>query len=167
MVRPRRRLLPQLPREIDQVESRLLLLFRDLAAGREEWPLLLFGSVGTGKTRAALVLADRAETASYFTVDTLCDLVVSGGAGPAWWEILEGKELAILDELGCRQSVGDLHYASVKKFLDTRELAGRRSILIANQSPDELRLLYDDRICSRALCGTWFELKGPDRRFAI
>lgn len=164
LVPPSRRILPQLDREINLLNSDTLMLFRALAAGGAKWPLYLFGPVGTGKTRAALCFADRAESCYYATADSLADLIVRGDADPLFWEMLAAKELAILDELGCRQNVSDLHYCAVKRFLDVRELAGNRMILLSNISPPELQQLYDDRLCSRILQGTWYELDGPDRR---
>ena len=77
------------------------------------------------------------------------------------------KDLAVLDELGQRATVGDLHYSAVKKFADARELhAGRVAVYISNLGPKGFAALYDDRISSRVLCGSRYELKGRNRRAA-
>jgi hypothetical protein len=55
----------------------------------------------------------------------------------------------------------------VKNFADARAINARGvAVYVSNVAPNELASMYDDRICSRLLCGTWFELKGPDRRLA-
>ncbi len=166
--KPMRRVLPNLPRDIQKVDPKLVDLFRRLAVGEAKLPLYLHGPVGSGKTLASLCLADMTETAVYRTVEDLCDEVMAGDAGEVatTWAAIETTELAILDELGTRKNVGDLHYGVVKRFSDARELSGNRpAIYISNISPDGLRGVYDARINSRILCGTWFELVGKDRRF--
>ncbi len=150
---------------MDAVEPTLVELFRKLAVGKQAWPLYLHGAVGTGKTAAALCLADMAETAGYWHVESLCDQVM--GSGGDVWQTVEEKNLAILDELGTRERVTDLHYSSVKRFVDCRDLQGNKpAIYISNLDPKALADVYDARITSRVLRGTWFELAGEDRRLA-
>jgi hypothetical protein len=145
-----------------KVQPALVDVFRKLVSGRAPWPLYLHGAVGGGKTCAALALADFIDTAVYFTAEDLADQQMRDGID---WEIVRTKGLAMLDELGERERVGDLHYSVVKKFCDAREVyAGRVAIYIGNLKPSELATLYDDRICSRVLAGTRFELVGDDRR---
>jgi hypothetical protein len=96
--------------------------------------------------------------------------------GEKWatWErlasIAEGKAdwtpgLAILDELGTRQKTTDLHYQALKTFCDDREFSYFRvAIYISNLEPQAIASVYDDRIASRVLCGTWFRLDSQDRR---
>ena len=73
---PERRLLPMLHRQMSQVDPRLVAVFRKLIAGEAAWPLFVHGDVGTGKTLAALSLADFATTASYWTVESPCDCIM-------------------------------------------------------------------------------------------
>jgi hypothetical protein len=81
------------------------------------------------------------------------------------WGEIERKELAVLDDIGCRERVGDLAYRMVKKFADIREFNGKvASIFISNLRPKQLAEVYDDRVASRLLSGTVFELTGVDRR---
>lgn len=157
------RLMPQLPRDPALVDPRLWKLFGKLANGQAKWPLLLHGPPGTGKTCAAFCVCDRSRTAMYATTDALCDRVLRGD-DPNLFEWIASKDLAVLDELGCREKVGDLHYTTVKQFADARR--EKPTIYITNLSINELRSIYDDRIVSRVLCGTWFELTGEDRRLA-
>ncbi|HWB14487.1 MAG TPA: AAA family ATPase [Pirellulales bacterium] len=167
LVRCRPRLLVNAPRDMAQVEPALVNLMRRLVEGKAPWPLYLHGQTGTGKTAAALALCDITVSAAYFVMDTLCSLILA--AGPAdvrnTWGDIEAKELVVLDELGTRQEVGDLHYATLKRVADAREVhAGRRAIYVSNLSPEEFCKVYDDRIKSRVLCGSKFELDGRDRR---
>jgi len=147
------------------VNESLVQVFRDLVAGKERWPLFLHGPVGTGKTSAALCLADWCDTATIVTPDRLCDITKRDNAETEW-DFIARKELAILDELGTR-TVNEFHYSVVKRFLDEREEhAGRVGIYISNIKPSDVSTLYDDRIASRLLCGTRVELSGKDRRVA-
>ncbi len=149
------------------VDSRLRTTLRELATGEARWPLYLWGTSGAGKTMAALCLVDYVPPAGrfYATVGELCDAVMAQEAKGNWKQVREA-ELAILDEIGERRNIGDLDYTTVKRFMDLRESRqGRVAIYISNLSPGDLQKAYDDRIASRALCGTVFELKGSDRRF--
>ena len=157
---PERRIFPEVPRRMDLVDEKL-------AAGKAKWPLYLHSPVGPGKTFAALCLCDFAHTAIYHTVDNLCNRILRNVPleTDAEWSRIGSKALAVLDEIGERERVTDLHYTVLKQFLDTRELlAGRVGIYISNLKPDDLPKLYDDRLVSRLLAGTVFELTGPDRR---
>lgn len=162
-IRPVVRLHPDRQRSVEQVDASLRQMFADLIAGRKPWPLLLYGEPGVGKTCAALCLCDTAATAALLTVDALCGQIMHGDERELWpW--LAAKELAVVDELGARQTIGDLHYSALKGFCDARD--GKPTVYIANGAPQSLRTLYDDRIFSRIACGSWFELRGADRRFA-
>lgn len=138
-----------------------------LAQGELPWPLLLHGKPGRGKSCAALALADLTETAGFWTCEGLADLEFDHARGErnAEYERVGSKHLAILDELGTRANVGEVGYKVVKRFADVREAEAHRvAIYISNVAPHELAGIYDDRIASRLLCGTVFELKDEDRR---
>ncbi len=140
-------------------------MFVALVNGEAQWPLFLHGNTGRGKTCAALALCDWAVHSIYRTVDDLCDSIMDRSKPASPWDWLTNPDLAVLDELGARENVGDLHYSAVKRFTDWREMKSRRvAIYISNHGPDAIEKLYDDRIASRILCGTWFELGGDDRR---
>jgi hypothetical protein len=157
------RLLPGLLRNMALVPTPLITLFRQLLAGNARWPLYLHGPAGGGKTCAALALCDWVETATYVTTEDLAAAQMSDRG--ADWQAVQTKGLAVLDELGERERVGDLQHTVVKKFADLREVyAGRVAIYISNLRPSQLPSLYDDRVCSRILSGTRFELAGEDRR---
>lgn len=177
---PKRRLYPTLPRSVAQVDDGLRKLFTQLAAGKADWPLFLYGSVGTGKTAAALCFADCVQNATYTTVQGLCDDVMAGKAIETEDATVNYRlhlddpphdpsirqSVSILDELGTRSKIGDLEYSAIKRFADHREFEHRNVVVyVSNLTPEQLREVYDERIASRVLRGTWFHLAGPDRRF--
>ena len=162
-----RRILPDVYRRMDLVDKDLLAVFRRLVSGQTKWPLLLHGGVGTGKTCAALCLADFADSAAYYAVADLCDMTMqqSPEEVAATWNKIAGKELVILDEIGTRTQVGDLEYGVVKRVLDAREFhAGHVAVYISNLPPKLLTALYDQRIVSRLTAGTVHRLPKGDRR---
>lgn len=169
LVPEHRRLLPNLDRHLSAVDPALLRVLGDLAEGRAPWPLLLWGPPGRGKSCAALALADITDTAGYWTCEELADFAMQhrGDEVDAEFARIGGKHLAILDELGTRLNAGELAYKTVKRFADVRETESRRvGIYISNVAPHELAALYDDRLASRLLGGTIYELCGQDRRRA-
>jgi DNA replication protein DnaC len=158
--------MPTIVRSLSLVDRKLLEVLHDLAEGRAAWPLFLYGPAGSGKTCAALAFADTIKTATFATVDGLSDAVMRHQADVIWSRV-KNKDLAILDELGARQTVTDLGYTVVKEFADLREqYANRAAVYISNADPKGIHRLYDDRIASRVLSGTVFHLLGQDRRFA-
>ena len=161
--------MPHVPRRLDRVDARLLVLFNRLVSGAEPWPLFLFGPSGRGKTSAALALCDVTATATYADLESLATATMSSpDEANHIWERVGSKQLAVLDEIGVRERTGDLHYAMLKRFADLREQqAGRVAIFISNVEPDQIPRLYDDRIASRILCGACFRLDGDDRRHAV
>lgn len=165
---PRRvRILPNLPRAMSKVNPALVEALKRLVGGELRWPLFLHGPAGTGKSSAVLATCDYMLTACYSTVDEACDAEMANDKGPAqvFWSAVREKHLAVLDEVGARATVGDLHFSVVKKFADLRELyAQRAAIYVSNVAPRSITSIYDDRIASRLLAGTVFHLDGADRR---
>ena len=148
------------------VAPELRKLFHELVDGKKPWPLFLYGDTGRGKTRAALALCDLTES-MYFVPS---QLMAAKPTDPVWrWA--EERALVILDEMGATRAGTKgweaFHYDTVKRLLDLRdERPGRVGVYISNLSPAGLQKVYDDRICSRVLCGTTFQLEGKDQRFA-
>ena len=159
---------------MDLVDAALVDVFRKLSHGQAAWPLFLYGTVGTGKTCAALALSDLVVTDWFGTVENAIDVIMQRDTRR--WESdpamrcfnpppAGSSPLVVLDEVGARQKVSDLAYATIKGFADIRELDfGRVAIYISNLEPDAISRVYDDRIASRLLCGTWYKLEGSDRR---
>jgi hypothetical protein len=162
MIPASRRLRPKCPRRMGQIDPKLLGIIRRLCLGDSPWPLFLFGHAGSGKTSAALCVCDIAATACFFEPEQVVDGVI---AGDPPWDAIRQKDLAVLDEIGARERVSDVHYRAVKQFADEREIhANRVAIYVSNISPDVLVDLYDDRVASRLLCGSIFKTSDKDRR---
>lgn len=162
----RKILLPDIIRTWNAVDNRLRDTLLLLAGGGAPWPLYLYGSVGTGKTRASLTLVDHAQ-GSYWTVTDLMDRMRERQRTPWPDHYNEGSPeeahyVAVLDELGTHRIVSDFEYDAVYKFVRWRE--DLPAIYISNHPPSKIRTLYDRRIESRITCGTAFHLDGPDRR---
>jgi DNA replication protein DnaC len=166
--------LPHKSRDLESVSQPVRKSIKACIEGRSEWPLFLFGPAGTGKTCAALCLADRVKSSRYWTEETLCQNVTDAMMGRLFnsagyetflkdvWHWVESAPLVVVDELGTRANVSEHRYSVIKSTLDLRE--GKPLVLISNVEPGELAAIYDDRIASRALCGTVVKAGGSDRR---
>lgn len=148
--------------------------------GDAPWPLTLIGQQGSGKTCAALCVADMTFGGlRYWRVDEACEELIEvmhgrrdyGGTPMSvtkWWEQIRDFELVILDELGTRAHTSDHHYGLITRVLDYR--IGRPTICISNHpltaegDAPSIRSLYDDRLASRLAGGTVIEFAGRDRR---
>ncbi len=171
---------PGLTRTMETVDDGLKSLFRTLTSGESRWPLYLWGEPGRGKTCAALALCDRCVHAPYWTVRELIERELNPERQLPWQvggqryyvHHSEPQGIAVLDELGETPATGKhwterLHSELVKAFADWRiSTALGVAIYISNLSPEQFRGHYDGRIASRVLSGTWYELRGVDRRMA-
>jgi len=151
--------------------------------GLKPWPLFLTGPAGTGKTCAALWLADNALDAVYWPFAGLAAHLLAArdderGAAHQEFEIsriIDGRDLAgnltpnggllVLDEIGARQHVSDWQYEILKRILDGR--LGKPLLVISNASLADLATIYDDRIASRLAAGTIVTFTGTDRRLGL
>lgn len=172
---PNPRVLPLLVRDRDQIPADLRTAINECVTGRAPWPLTILGPAGTGKTRAALCLADVTDSA-YWTIGDLCrDLNRLDREVVFWegctgsrkypvdvWRDIETRKLVIIDEIGSRQTVTDFHYETMKRVLDLRE--ERPAVYISNLTLADLERVYDDRIASRLAGGIVIHLNGADRR---
>jgi hypothetical protein len=161
-----RKILHSIPRSMSLVNLGLVELFRKLATGKAPWPLYLHGPAGVGKTRAVLCLCDFVKYAAYATLAECCDIRMAHGPEP-WQGGLLGEvlDLFVLDEIGLRLKAGDLEFGIITDVWEHRERYGAGvGVYVSNLTPADLHKLYDDRVCSRLLCGTVFKLDGQDRR---
>jgi DNA replication protein DnaC len=165
-------------RSPSEIAPSLKAMIRSLSLGEASWPLLLFGSAGSGKTCVGLCIGDMA---SYRINSLFCDLpglclllnqIRTSGlwttgypprvrSEPDVWREWAHAGLAVLDEIGARAVVSDHHFETLKRALDLRE--GKPAVYISNLDPAQLTALYDDRIASRLASGTVVRLSG-DRR---
>jgi DNA replication protein DnaC len=157
-------LLPSVAREPELVDPELWQRFADLVNGKRPWPLLLHGGAGRGKTCASLALCDVAATAVFVTTNSLIRDMIDGNE-VALFDRIRSKDVAIMDEFGSREKITEIEKRAIMEFGDAR-CQGAPTVYVSNLSPDELRKHYDSRIYSRIANGTWFELKGKDRRFS-
>lgn len=167
-------------RSVEMIDAGLHATMRACCRGDSPWPLVLTGPAGTGKTCAALCLADYAEgRAEYYTTLGLCETVTRsqlgrlewsncGRGGTVWpeqfWSSIASAALVVLDELGCREKVSDHHYECVKRLIDDRH--GRPLVVVSNIALQGIAVVYDDRIASRLAAGTVVNVAGRDRRLA-
>lgn len=163
-----KRALPHLPRERRLQAPALVRVFRELAERRSPWPLYLWGGVGTGKTRGVLAESDWIDWRYgiwYGSVSSLARAYGEVQLSEAGLERLNGElwrcDLVAVDELGIKAPT-DHVFESLAMLADLRDR--RPTIWISNLSPERLIDTYDERICSRLLCGTVLELRGKDRR---
>lgn len=173
---PTARHLPRLERSLAGIDPTLRRALRGLVAGELPWPLFLHGTPGTGKTSALLCLLDHAG-GEYHTMRGLHALLIRaeqgrlewydrGRGGNLWpeqvWDRIGKAPLVVLDDVGCRERVSDLHYETVKQVLEER--AGRPLAVLSNLNLAGIVEIYDDRIFSRLSAGSVVELVGRDRR---
>lgn len=165
---PEVRMMPRMRRESELVTAALRTPLKACIDGKADWPLLIHGGPGTGKTCAALVVCDY-YLGQYWAVPDLCDELrrdFDRGWGDKrtfdLWEQWERWPLAVLDELAIRQRASEFEYDTVKKALDLR--VHKPLILVSNIPPSGIVRSYDDRIASRCCAGTVFKLDAKDRR---
>jgi DNA replication protein DnaC len=174
--RPIREHLPAKARDLESVANPIRKAIKACVEGSAKWPLFLFGPAGTGKTCAVLCLCDHVARSKFWTEETLVQQVTDAMMGrlhssigyPIFtgeiWRRVESAPVVAVDEIGARTVVSDHRYATLKTLLDLRE--GKPLALVSNVEPSELAAIYDDRIASRALCGTVVKAGGVDRRLA-
>lgn len=148
---------------------------RGVCCGESPWPLVLSGECGSGKTLGALALCDRVFDSIFTALPDLCRLLRQAAEGRfrsssgyevsdvEIWRSWERANLAVLDEVGTRESVTDFQYETAKKAIDSRLDHERPLIVISNLGLDDLARVYDDRIASRLAEGTVAVAHG-DRR---
>lgn len=176
------RLHPSLVREPGLVPANVRDAFRACCAAESPWPLLVWGDVGTGKTRFGLIVhdfysglfMDFADLAAEYTALRRGELecehsALSSSANvrkmreTEWIDALGQPRVFVLDDIARR---GDTQSETARellsRFLDRRE--GMPTILISNLGPMDLATAYDDRVGSRMCCGTVVRVDGDDRR---
>lgn len=155
------RALPQMHRDWETVHIALRNVLKNMREGQQPWPLYLWGSVGSGKTRAILAFCDRLQLARYWTVRNLMEQMIEHH--PPWqhrWYRV--PYVTVLDELAIHDKATDFELDAVRCFADWRE--DLPAIYISNHPPAFMKSHYCERVESRLTNGTVYELKGHDRR---
>ena len=144
-----------------------------------QWPLLLFGPPGVGKTCAALAFLDMAGgITEYQSLRSLMDEDDARGKGLVkestvtardrtltmreFWKNWKAANLVVLDEVGFRPTAPNFEESRLQKALDER--AGYPMIMVSNCDPDELAGIYGERVMSRLMSGSAYWYYGEDRR---
>lgn len=173
-----RRKVPESERLPDLIPPTLRTALRECSAGRAAWPLFVYGSVGVGKTSAALALCDRVDGRCVFRdFAELCGehqdvklgrLIQSGThsetivSSAEFWAGWRRAALCVVDEIGLRGNVTDHQFETLKRAIDDRH--GLPLVLISNIDLDRIAGVFDDRIASRCAAGTIVRVEGADRR---
>ena len=152
------------------------------AISRKVWPFYLYGPVGTGKTCAAAVMFGAATRLPlWFRADDLLQNMSFGrGNGVRIeqmgllrdrafrtlpWDKFSARmndaPCVFLDDLAVRKPTEAMQQSLFDLFEWRR---GKPFVITSNKSPEELTLLYDERILSRVNAGTVIEVSGTDRR---
>ncbi len=137
--------------------------------------LLFIGKTGTGKTHISTAIARTVIEKGYAVLyDSAQNIIAAfehdrfkSGYGP--YEPQGDKynecDLLIIDDLGT-EFVNQFTVSCLYNIINTRQNAGKKTIISTNLSPDELTQKYDDRICSRIVgCDSKiFAFEGKDMR---
>lgn len=144
-----------------------------------KWPVYLYSESGRGKSYSmawAYRYAVRSgNTVEWHDVSQLvrtinrCRCSDSGSVRYGGHEVYEGSlfdriksaRLCCFDDLGIRGPT-DAMYDVLYELVSCRR--GKPTIYTSNLKPDALRKIYDSRIASRVLEGTWMEMTGDDQR---
>ncbi len=78
----------------------------------------------------------------------------------AWWRRFSSSRTLVVDEIGTK--VGDGALEAMRKLIDVRK--NKSTIFTGNLDRQQLSKVYDDRVTSRIIEGTWIEVRGNDRR---
>ena len=168
-------LQPNVGRRRSEVTPEIRKAINRVITCRSPWPLTMVGSVGIGKTRAALCLLDAyGGGCIYTTLRDLCDDALAASRGEIgdcrgdrmnsrkFWHEWADARITVLDEIAIRENASDFQYECLKRALDARE--GKPAIYISNLGLSRISDLFDDRVASRLAMGTVLALDGEDRR---
>ena len=174
-VPPEVRIRPQVPRKVELVPPELKTAIRNCRLALSPWPLFIWGGVGTGKTRFALLvhdffggrLAEFSELVDEFRsakCGTLRDTLRLGEplmSEVAWLNRISAHRLLVIDEIGLRETT-DHARETLSRVLNVRECLP--TLLVSNLSPAEIATNFDERVASRMCVGTVVHVAGGDRR---
>lgn len=149
--------------------------FHDCRVGIAPWPLFIYGGVGCGKSRFALLAhyfygGKRYEFSELVGDYRLCKLGDFeheygdvGHTSPRATErtfrrMLELTRILIVDDIGASGNDSAHTRETLMLALNAR-VGGKPAVFISNLSPTELASMYDDRVASRMMEGTVCNMK--------
>ncbi len=168
-----KRQVPNQRRVWSEVDEALRYVIEQWRRGDIGNPLYIFGPEGTGKTSAALCVADTCRHCLYWTMRMLCETKFKAMRGDLYiddykvmesgfYDRLESAQLLIVDEVAKRERASDAEIDILHELLSRRQ--HKPTILIGNRPPNELARVYDGPVASRINCGSSHLLEGGDRR---
>jgi DNA replication protein DnaC len=162
------------PRTVDQISPVILDALMQVFNGSNPWPLFITGSVGIGKSCAAMAMIDHLQVSRRYSKsnDFVSDTMKASRGELVRGSFTHSSEsfskdwaeasITCIDEMGSREKVADWPRDIIQDLIDAR---GRRpSIWISNLALDDLALIYGNRIVSRLSEGTQITMTGTDRR---
>lgn len=123
--------------------------------------LLFYGTTGLGKTFLcnciAKALLDKNKIVIYQTAFTILDILERRRFGKSssemsdyQYNLLFSSDLLIIDDLGTEVS-NTFTNAEIFNIVNTRIIAGKKTLISTNLTPKEISEIYTDRVFSRIL----------------
>lgn len=156
------RVLPELERDFNRVPEPIRTAITKCVMGDWGWPLTLCGSVGVGKTRAALLLADWVpdpifiDASKFFAKwndyrrDNRCPVK----------EYFGRCDILILNDVGVSAPTDARRTALTELF----DLCTKPILITTNLDPTQIGQAFDARVEDRIRQGTIVIARGPSQR---
>lgn len=165
-----------IPADWDRVSDKLRMAITT-AIKSQDWPIVLMGVPGCGKTStmACVYRSIQAKPKWFSAIDVIRivqamrrdgSILIPGAERPttegSFWRVhIEQPALLCIDDIGLRKPT-DSQYEIIYELLDRRQ---RKPLMVtSNLSPRELQEQFDSRVISRLFQGTSIEVTGSDRR---
>lgn len=140
-------------RDILSVTRRFIDTFKE----KNDFNMIFYGNTGQGKTfllnSIAKELIDKNVYVVYQTAFQVLDIVENKRfrhteAAQIHYDMLFDAELLIIDDLGI-EMINSFSTSEIFNIINTRLLAGKKTLISTNLSPKELSATYTDRVFSR------------------
>lgn len=159
---PRKVFLPDMDRIPSRIHANVRVAVERCVTGQWGWPLLMCGTTGIGKTRAALLLCDWVDGAGFTTASRFFSRwqeIQNDGRNPMT-EIYGRPPLMVIDDLGIKTPT-EFQRTALTEFMTQRAAP---IVITSNLSLKELGDVFDGRVMDRLAGGTIVEAKGYSQR---